>query len=144
MKKGLKTIEAVNAYATLKDAKLSKMEDEEKFTVILAMRKLKGVVTAYEDFSKDAQEKLKPDNFDDLQDRAQRFDTLDNEEKVKTNKELAAYNRSVSNCVRPEQEKVNELEYDPLSKEAFSRLVKSNDFTVETMLTLNDILCDNQ
>ncbi|MCM1295796.1 MAG: hypothetical protein NC311_09670 [Muribaculaceae bacterium] len=141
MKKTITVIMAVAAYATLKEAKLTQMEDAEKFDTILAMRSLKKVAADYEDFAKDAQEKLKPENFSDLQDRAQRFEQLTDEEKLQVNRELQAYNAKVEECVNPEREKMTEVEFQPLSKDAFTRLMKSNDFTASTALTLYDVLC---
>lgn len=142
MKKNLKTIEAVNAYNTVKDAKLTKMEEGEQFSLILIMRSLKKAASDYGDFVKDAQEKLKPENFSDLQERAGRFPSLSDEEKIQTNRELQAYNEKVEKCVRPESEKQVEIDIEPLSREGFGRFMKSNDFTAETALTLYDILCE--
>lgn len=142
MKKIIKTITAVSAYNVLKDAKLTHMEDGEKFAAIMAMRPLKKVATDYGDFAKDAQEKLKPENFGEIQEMARRFGQLTDEEKLRVNSELRAYDERVEKCVRPESLKEAEVEFEPLSKEAFSRLMKSNDLTAETSLTLYDILCE--
>lgn len=146
MEKNVKTSEISNAYAMLRDAKLTRMEEAEQFAVIKTMRTLKGIVTEHEDFVKEAQEKLKPDNFDDLQRRARSFATLDEAEKARTNAEMADYDRKVTECVRPETEKVRKIELEPMGREAFGRLLKSNDFTASQMLLLCDILCegDNQ
>ena len=60
----MKTIDIVNAYNVLNAAKLAKMQDTDKFTVIRAMRALKPIQADYEAAVRDAQERLKPEDFE--------------------------------------------------------------------------------
>ena len=55
----MKTIEITNIFAVLNEAKLTKMEDADKFKVIKALRAIKPIAKGYEDFVEDAKNKLK-------------------------------------------------------------------------------------
>ena len=58
----MKTIDVVNTFAALNGAKLAKMEDKEKFTLLQAMKELKPIKNDYDDFVKDARAKLHGEN----------------------------------------------------------------------------------
>ena len=58
-KKEMTTNTVLSVYKLLNDSKLTKMEDKDKFIVIKAVRKLKPIAADFDDFQKDAQEKLK-------------------------------------------------------------------------------------
>lgn len=142
----MKTKQVVEVYNTLNSAKLSKMEDKDKFLVIKAMRQLKPISTAYEEFVKDAQEKLKGDDFEDIQKKAQKWQeegentSLSLEERREINTYLNGYNNKVVECLKEEAEKDNELNYEKISEDAFGKLVSSNDFDVKTIMNLQDAL----
>lgn len=144
----MKTKQVVEAYNVLGGAKLTKMEDKDKFTVIKAMRQMKPVATGYEDFVKDAQEKLKDEHFDDMRGKAQKWQeegdktALTVDERIEVNAYFAAYNKRVNDCLKEEREKEVELGYGRLDEEAFGKLVASNDFDVNTILLLGDALAE--
>lgn len=144
----MKTKQVVEAYNVLGGAKLTKMEDKDKFTVIKAMRQMKPVAIGYEDFVKDAQEKLKDERFDDMRGKAQKWQeegdktALTVDERIEVNAYFAAYNKRVNDCLKEEQEKEVELGYGRLDEEAFGKLVASNDFDVNTILLLGDALAE--
>lgn len=127
--------------------KLTKMEDKDKFIVIKAMRQMKPVATGYDDFVKDAQEKLKGDGFNEMMEKAKKWQeegdktTLTIEERVSLNAYFNAYNKRVEDCLKEEAEKDVELTYERLQEDAFGKLVSSNDFDVKTIMELNDVLC---
>lgn len=142
----MKTRQVVEVYNTLNGAKLSKMDDKDKFLVIKAMRQLKPVSAAYEEFVKDAQEKLKGEDFGEIQKKAQQWQeegentTLSLEERRHINIYLNDYTKKVNECVSEEGEKENDLTYERLSEEAFAKLVASNDFDVKTIMSLQEAL----
>lgn len=142
----MKTKQVVEVYNTLNSAKLSKMDDKDKFLVIKAMRQLKPVFTAYEEFVKDAQEKLKGDDFEDVQTKARKWQeegentSLTIEERRNINIYLNDYSNKVNECLKEEVEKDNELTYEKISEEAFGKLIASNDFDVKTIMNLQDAL----
>lgn len=142
----MKTKQVVEVYNTLNGAKLSKMDDKDKFLVIKAMRQLKPIATAYEEFAKDAQEKLKDEDFEDIREKARKWQeegentSLSLEERRGINTYLNGYNNKVVECLREESEKDNGLAYEKISEDAFGKLVASNDFDVKAIMSLQDAL----
>ena len=151
----MKTIDVVNAFSALNGAKLAKMEDKEKFTLIKAMKALKPIKNEYEDFVKDAREKLKGDNHEDMLKRVEEWRTKHNDTKpsdftaaeLKELNEINAYfndyNKKVEECVKEEADKEVSSEYVRLSEDAFGRLLTSNDdWDVEKMMLAAEVLCE--
>lgn len=142
----METRKAVETYNTLNTAKLTKMEDKDKFLVIKAMRQLKPIATAYEDFAKDAQEKLKGEDFDTIRKQAQQWQeegestTLTLDERRHINLYLNDYNAKVAECLKEEAAKDSPTTFERLSEEAFGKLIASNDWTVETIMKLHEAL----
>lgn len=130
------TDQIVTAYRLVSAAKLSKMEDAEKFQLIKVVRQLKKTATDFEDFLKDAQEKLKPEGFDTIATKIQSKQDLTPEESSKIGK----YNKDVADCLSEELEKEVELTFEPLSEEAIGRLVASNDFAVSDIISITDVI----
>lgn len=151
----MKTIDVVNAFAALNGAKLAKMEDKEKFTLIKAMKVLKPIKNAYEDFVKDAREKLKGENHEEMLKRVEEWRTKHNDTKPAdfTTDELKElneintyfndYNKKVEECVKEEADKEVTLEYTRMSEEAFGHLLTSNpEWDVEKMMLAAEVLCE--
>jgi polyribonucleotide nucleotidyltransferase len=142
----MKTKEVKTAYEVLNNAKLTKLETSDKFKVIKALREFKGIANAYDDFLKDAQEKLKGENHDEIVKKAQQWQsegektTLTIEERAEINKYLNDYNNKVVECLKEEAEKDNDLSFDKLSEESFGKLVDSNDWDAKTIMELQDAL----
>lgn len=143
----MKTIELNNAYTLLNAAKLSKMENSDKFKVIRAIRAMKPIVTDFEDFQKDAQERLKGEGHDEMVEKAQQWQregektTLTIEERTAVNEYLNGYNKRIMECVKTEAEKEHELQVESLSEEAFGKLLESNDWNANQIMTIQDFLC---
>ena len=134
--KTVKVNDAVTAFRLVNPAKLTKMETEERFAVILATRQLKKVDTDFQDLLKDAQEKLKPEGFDKIVEKVQAKTELTASEQ----KALDEYNKQVSDCVKSELDKTVELDFAPFGKEAIERLVDSNDFSTGDIIAIMDVL----
>lgn len=130
------TNDIVTAYRQINNAKLTKMEDAEKFALIKIVRQLKKVSTDFDDFLKDAQEKLKPDEFDKIVEKVQGKKELSPEEKAKLNK----YNKDVAECLSEELEKEVELDFEPLSSESLGHFIASNDFSLNDILIIGDVV----
>ena len=131
------TDQIVSAYNLINKAKLTKLEDSEKFILIKIARQLKKTSVDFEDFLNDAQEKLKPDNFDEIADKMQMKKELTADESATVTK----YNKDVSDCLKDELDKEVELTFEPVSDEMFGRFIASNDFSVSEMLTIADVIC---
>jgi cytochrome c1 len=142
----MKTIEIKEIYEKLNGAKITKMDDADKFKVIKALRELKPIANDYDDFVMEAQEKLKDDDHDKKIEIARRWQhdgdksTLTEKEKFDLNKYFQTYQNKVSECVKMEAEKDNELKFEKLTEEAFSKLISSNDFELGDILKLQDAL----
>ena len=149
----MKTIDIVNAYNVLNAAKLAKMQDTDKFTVIRAMRALKPIYTGYEDAVKDAQERLKPEGFDDLQRRAADWNATHKDKKLTDltpeerttldgiNAAYRDYTSKVEECIRDLAETERELTHTRLTEDAFGKLLESNpDWTMQQILAVADVL----
>lgn len=142
----MKTIDIVKAYRIINDAKLTKMEDADKFKVIKATRQLKPVAASFDEFVKEAQERLKPEGWDEMQKKSRKWQedgdksTLTVEERREINRYFTDYNAKVEECVKEEAEKEPELTYERLSEEAFGKFIASNDYDVRTIIELENIL----
>lgn len=124
------------AYRLLNNSKLGKMQDEEKFLVIRAIKQLKPVATDYDDFIKDAAQRLRPEGYDKIE--AKQGKELSEDEQ----KAVAKYNEDVTKCVREELDKEVELTFTPLSEEAFGRFIASNDLAVSEILAVMDVVAE--
>lgn len=131
-----RTESIVAAFRIINNAKISKMEDAEKFALIKAVRHLKKVNNEFDEFLKDAQNRLKPEGFDAIAAKYQNKEELTAEE----NAILSKYNTDVSECVKEELEKDVELPFTPLSEESLGRFIASNDFSVSEVLMVSDVI----
>ena len=64
--------EIARAYRTLAAAKLTRLDDEEKFQIVKIIISLKPIVKEYEDFIQQTKESLKADNHEEMHDKANR------------------------------------------------------------------------
>ena len=154
--KDMKVIDIVNAYNVLNAAKLAKMQDADKFTVIRAMRALKPIQTDYEAAVKDAQERLKPEDFDALQKKAADWNATHKDKKLTdlTPEERATldginaayrdYTAKVEECVKDLAEKEVSASYARLTEEAFGKLLEGNpEWDAGTAMLLMDVLAES-
>lgn len=131
-----KVNDIVTAHRLINTAKLGKMEDAEKYAIIKVARHIKKVGTDFDDFLKDAQEKLKPEGFDRIVGKLQGKEKLTDAEQEAFNK----YNKDVSECLRDELEKEVELDFEPLSEETVGRFIASNDFSMGEIFAIVDVI----
>ncbi len=142
----MKTINIVTAYRTINAAKLTKMDDADKYRVIKAIREMKPIAEQFDSFVSDARERLKPEDFDAMQKKAVKWQkegeqtTLTMEERIAINRFFTDYNKRVEECVKEEAEKEVSPEYGRLSEEAFEKLIGSNDWTVKEIMEVEDVL----
>lgn len=149
----MKTKDIVTATAALSEAGLKGMEDKDKFTVIRALRVLKPIRQQYIDFVQDAANRLRPEDFDQLEQRkkewnkeheGKKYNDLTSQELVELNyinARYADYNNKIEDCIREEADREQELTYDRLTEEAFGKLLAANaDWTAATILLLTETL----
>lgn len=144
--KKITTEKILSVYNLISDAKLTKMEDCDKFKMIKIIRALKLVVTNFEDFKKVAKDKLKGDNHDYMLEKAQQWQaegektTLSEAERIEINKYFNDYNNKIVECLKEEAVKENELDFEPLDEEAFGKLVASNDWTLGQIAAIEEFI----
>lgn len=151
----MKTKDLVSAYNLLNDAKLTKMEDTDKFKVIKALRAMKKPAKDFEDFRDTTKQKLKDENFDAMDKKAQEW--RDNHQGVTISelspedlkalnpieKYFTEYNKKVDECLKEEAEKEVKIKASAkLKEEAFGKLVASNDWTCGQIMALSDVICE--
>ena len=89
--------QVVEAYKVLGEAKVTKLEESEVIKVVKARKAMRPIADEYEAFSKDCQEKFKPENWDKIQGNLQKWQqegektTLTEEERIEVNKAIIGY-----------------------------------------------------
>lgn len=141
----MKKSEVLAIYEIVKAAKVTKMEDADKFKVVKALKTMKPVATDFDEFKKDALDKLKSEDHDAMTEKAQKWQsegentTLSVEERAELNKYFNEYNNKVLECVREEAEKDIELSIEKLNDESFQKFVASNDWNTEQALAIYEL-----
>lgn len=151
------TREIAKAAAILAEARLTGMDDADKFTVIRALRVLKPIRQQYEDFVQDAAKRLRPEGFDRLeqmkrewneQHKGQKYKDLTEEELLELNdinQQYNDYNSKVEDCIREESMAEHTLSYARLSDEALGKLMAANpEWTAAAMLLVTDALAADE
>lgn len=155
-KKTIKTSEALNVYNILNTAKYGKMEDADKIKVWKITRALKPIATKFDEDSKDAAEKFKQDidGFDEKLQKAQEYERLHGEKQPTIDiMTTADYNDFIENVFKPYQktvekaikefaDKETEISFEPISEDAFGKLMASNEWTMAQVTTLGDFICE--
>lgn len=147
----IKTEKVLQVFQILKDAKYSKMSDDDKIKLWKIARAMKPVATKFEEDSKDAAEKLKPEGLDvtlekakDYEQKKQKGDAdlpmTEAEYLEFINGDWQKFNKLVAKAVKEFADAEVELEIDPLSEEALQKLMSSNDWKMEQVMTVGDFL----
>lgn len=146
----MKVSDCVKAFPILREAKLTKMEDKEKLTVIKALRAIGKVAKEYEELVKEIREKIKDERFADMTRRVEKFNdshmenqplTADEQKEVKElNDYFKSYNNRLDEVLKGEFEKEVEAQHERLTEEAFGRFLSSNDLTVDQLLACETVL----
>lgn len=159
MKQTIKTENVLGAYNVLNTAKYTKMDDADKIKVWKIARALKPIASKFDEDSKDASEKMKPDGFDENLRKAQEYERVTKDANADASKlemgaaeygafikELQKYNKIVGEAIKEFADKEVELEFDKISEEAFGKLMASNDgaWDFGQALKLSEIICEKK
>jgi hypothetical protein len=153
--KKMKTEDVLKAYQVISTAKYSKLDDADKIKVWKIARSLKPVAEKFREDSEDAQQKMKPnDDFDEQLMKAQEYEREIRKPDCDASKlpmgaaqyqefvdEFKAYQKLVNDTIKDFAEKEVEVSFDPISEDAFGKLMASNDWTLEQVATLGEIIC---
>lgn len=158
MKKTIKTSEILAAFNVLNSAKYGSMSDEDKIKVWKITRALKPIATKFDEDSKDAAEKMKPKyegGFDETLQKAQEYERMIRDTKVDAKKlpmgaaeydafieKFKEYNKLVGKAVEDFANKEVTINIEPISEDAFGKLMASNDWTFGQTTALSEIICE--
>ncbi|WP_455998849.1 hypothetical protein [Phocaeicola barnesiae] len=128
----------VKAYAKLGDVKVTTLEDKEVMKVIRMRKAMRPVSEDFNAFLEDVKTKFKPEGFEDTVRKAQEgWDKMTDSEKRAANELVTGYNRKVDEAVREEADREVEIEFEALSEDSLTKLMKENSLTVSEMEMLD-------
>ena len=150
MKTTIKTEKVLKVYQILNTTKYGKLDDLDKVKVWKIARKLKPVATKFDEDSKDAAEKLKPyEGFEDDLQKAQEYERLkgvnakmDIDEYQKFIAAFKAYQELVGKAVKEYADVEVEVEFDTISEDAFSKLMASNEWTLDQAVEIGEFITE--
>ena len=148
------TEKALTVYNILKGVGYQKMGDDDKIRLWKIARELKPVATKFDEDSKDAAEKLKPEGFDEKLQNAQEYERVTKDPAADTsnlkmgaaeygevsNGDWKNLNKLLADAVKDFADAEVVLGFEPLSEDAFSKLMASNDLKMEQALILGDLI----
>lgn len=156
MTRKVKTEKVLGAFNVLNTAKYAKMDDADKIKVWKIARALKPIATKFDEDSKDAAEKLKPEGFDDDLRKAQEYERIakngnndyrnipkppmgaaEYDEFIKKLKEM---NKLVADALKEFANKEVDIDFEPISEDAFTKLMASNDWTMKQAVMIGELI----
>lgn len=135
----MKVKEIVNAYKVLGDAKVTKLEESEVIKVVKIRKTMRTIAEDYDAFLKDVQEKFKPENWDEIQSKIQKWQqegentTLSEEERIEINKILVEYTRKIDTALKEELEKEISIDIEKLKEESLTKLLIENGWELKKL-----------
>ena len=151
MKTKVTTEKILSVYNILKGASYQKMSDDDKIKLWKIARTMKPIATKFEDDSKDAAEKLKPEGIEVTLEKAKEYE----QKKQKGDTDLpmteaeylgfingdwAKFNNLLTKAVKEFADAEVELEFEPLNEESFSKLIASNDWKMEQVMIVSEVI----
>jgi hypothetical protein len=144
MKTQLKKV--VSAYKALGEAKVSKLDEKDVIKVVKARKAMRPIADDYEAFLKDCQEKFKPEDWDAIQEKIQKWQqegdntTLTEAERIDLNKAVIGYQSKIEKAVKDELDKEVDLNIDSLSEEASTKLLVENGWELKKLDDIEIVL----
>lgn len=129
----MKLEKIIAAYKILGEAKVTKIEESEVLKIVKARKAMRPFAEEYDAFLKDCQEKFKPDNFEEIQGKAQRWNELSDEEKKEVNTELISYQNKINSAVLDEIKKEIDLTVDKLNEETLTKMLQENGWELKRL-----------
>ena len=130
----------IAAYKALGEAKVTKLEASEVLKIVKARKAMRPHAEDYDAFLKDCQEKFKPSNFDEIQEKVQKWDSLTDEEKKEVNKALIEYNNAINSAILEEIEKDIEVNVEKLSEDSLAKMLQENGWELKKLDELEVML----
>ena len=154
MKKILTKGAVMEAWNILNTANYKQLDDADKIKLWKIARVMKPVAKQLEDDSRDAAEHLKPEGFDVELEKAKEYEAkvqageteklpMTEEEHLKFIREVfQPFNNLVQKAVNDETEKEVEVEFELLTEEAFGKLMASNDWKIQQVMVLGNLIVE--
>lgn len=148
----IKTEAVLEAFNILNTATYKQMDDADKIKLWKIARAMKPIAKQFEDDSKDAAEKMKPDGIDEKLEKAKEYETKMKDGKTDSLPMTAGeyhsfivdvwqpFNKLVTKAVKEFADKEVEIEFEPLTEESFGKLIASNDWTLDKAITLGALI----
>ncbi len=145
MEKSLKTLEIVNAYQLLGNAKYNKLDDAEQIKIWKLSRLMKPIAKEAEEAQQDALQSLVPDEFRQKVQKAQEYTEarkagikdnlpMTDKEYVEYLTEFKKYNILVGKAFDEVLQKEVTIDYEPLSEDTVGLLVTCNEWPMAKAL----------
>ena len=137
MKASVKII--VSAYNVLGEANVSKLEESEVIKVVKARKAMRPIADEYDAFLKDCQEKFKPEDWDEIQNKLQQWQqegentTLTETERIELNKAVIGYQKKIDSALKDELKREVELNIEPLKEESATKLLIENGWELKKL-----------
>ena len=129
----MKLKELIAAYKALGEAKVTKLEASEVLKIVKARKAMRPYAEEYEAFLKDCQEKFKPVAWDEIQAKAQKWESLTDDEKKDLNIVLMEYNNKISSAILEEIEKEVEVSVEKLNEDSLTNILQENGWEVKRL-----------
>lgn len=142
----MKVKKIVAAYKVLGDAKVTKLEESEVIKIIKARKVMRPIAEEFEAILKDAQEKLKPECWEDVQEKLAKWQkegentTLNDAEKKGINKALIDYQNSINKVLNDELERDVEINIETLKEESATKLIVENGWELKKLEEIEVVL----
>lgn len=136
----MKLNKVIAAYKCLGEAKVTKIDESEVLKIVKNRKAMRAVAEEYDAFLKDCQEKFKPENFDELQSKAQRWNELSEEVKVKVNNSLREYEKKINEAVRDELDKEVDITLEALNDSTLTKMLVENGWELRKLDEMEAVL----
>ena len=142
----MKVKNIVAAYKALGETKVTKLEESEVIKIIKARKVMRPIAEEFEAILKDAQEKLKPECWDDVQAKVLQWQqegentTLTDAEKKGINKALIDYQNSINKVLNDELERDVEINIETLKEESATKLIVENGWELKKLEEIEVVL----
>lgn len=142
----MKVKKIVAAYKVLGEAKVTKLEESEVIKIIKARKMMRPIAEEFEAILKDAQEKLKPECWEDVQEKLAKWQTegenttLTDAEKKGINKALIDYQNSINKVLNDELERDVEINIETLKEESATKLIVENGWELKKLEEIEVVL----
>jgi hypothetical protein len=153
MTRKVKTEKVLGAFNVLNTAKYAKLDDADKIKVWKIARAMKPIATKFDEDSKDAAEKLKPEGFDENLRKAQDYERVTKDKEADASKlemgaaeygefikKLKEMNKLVADALKEFANKEVDIDFEPISEDAFTKLMASNDWTMEQAVMIGELI----